>query len=113
MEIKGSLIRRGEVFPDGSKISDDCKFNIDNILPVVTWQYNEQKPLGTISSIDLTSGKDKCGLVTVKLNDDGVKLVERIQDNYIFGFAGRVKKRNGNKIEDIEISSISIIGKWK
>lgn len=111
MEIKGHLIKRGEVISDMDKISEDCVINIDKVNPVVTWQFNEQKPLGVVCSVDIAGDKDKSVSVVIKLNEHGEKFIKRIQDNYTISVGCLIKKRKKNKIKDFDVTSVSIINK--
>lgn len=125
MKIEGWLIKKWD---DGTKIDENCQFNIDKINPQIFNKFDHSKSIGEIDHTIFDENGIKCTghlyqeQLTIHLtrrekfvNFLKPKYKERTifdylmhADNLGFAIGGRVKEIDGNVIKDIDISEVSL-----
>lgn len=97
-----NLIELGKVDEDGNVFSKDCVFNIPRYSPILTWNFDQSKPLGVVEDIKETES----GVVAnISLNRDGVDFIKKFLN---FEVGGRVIERKGKEITKFHLWEVAL-----
>jgi hypothetical protein len=113
MEIEGKILEFGEEFSNGDLLSKDCKINTEQLFnSPVTLNFDKNKHVGFVSSIDFGAGEDRSVSVKIKIEKGSIKNVcELLFNSARVKCGGLVVERDENLITKFDLKEVSITSK--
>lgn len=114
------IIERGTTGHNGEVIAPDCLITAatPTFENYITWNFNQNCPLGNVIGVDCGNGEDKSVVVEVEINEDGSHYIRKINEliktgSIGFECGGEVVNRDGDKITQFDIQEVSLVNKKK